>query len=89
MSVSAKAESVYFSGNGRVVIPRRLRKEFEIEAGTRAYVESTPEGILIKPVTLKFIRSLRGSLKGKGVMKAMMKDRGAERETFLNLTDSR
>ena len=59
MNVAAKAESVYFSIKGQVVIPRRLRKEFEIEEGTRAYVESTPEGILIKPVTTKFIRSLR------------------------------
>ena len=61
MNVAIKAEPVYFSVKGQVVIPRRLRKEFEIEAGTRAYVESTPEGILIKPVTTKFIRSLRGS----------------------------
>jgi AbrB family looped-hinge helix DNA binding protein len=80
MNVATKAESVYFSIKGQVVIPRRLRKEFEIEEGTRAYVKSTPDGILIKPVTTKFIRSLRGSLKGKGVMKAMMEDRKAERE---------
>jgi AbrB family looped-hinge helix DNA binding protein len=80
MNAATKAESVYFSIKGQVVIPRRLRKEFEIEEGTRAYVEATPEGILIKPVTTKFIRSLRGSLKGKGVMKAMMADRKAERE---------
>ena len=80
MNVATKAESVYFSVKGQVVIPRRLRKEFEIEEGTRAYVEATPEGILIKPVTTKFIRSLRGSLKGKSVMKAMMEDRKAERE---------
>ena len=80
MSEATKAESVYFSIKGQVVIPRRLRKEFEIEEGTRAYVEATPEGILIKPVTAKFIRSLRGSLKGKGVMKAMMEDRKTERK---------
>lgn len=80
MIVAPKPESVYFSIKGQVVIPRRLRKEFEIEEGTRAYVEATPDGILIKPVTTKFIRSLRGSLKGKGVMKAMMEDRKAERE---------
>ncbi len=36
MNVAAKAESVYFSVKGQVVIPRRLRKEFEIEEGTRA-----------------------------------------------------
>ena len=80
MNVATKAESVYFSVKGQVVIPRRLRKEFEIEEGTRAHVESTPEGILLIPVTTKFIRSLRGLLKGKGVMKAMMEDRKAERE---------
>jgi AbrB family looped-hinge helix DNA binding protein len=80
MRVAIEAESACFSVKGQVVIPRRLRKEFEIEEGTRAYVEGTPEGILIKPVTTKFIRSLRGSLKGKGVMKAMMEDRKAERE---------
>jgi AbrB family looped-hinge helix DNA binding protein len=80
MNVATKAGSVYFSVKGQVVIPRRLRKEFEIEEGTRAYVEATPEGILIKPVTQKFIRGLRGSLKGKGVLKAMMTDRKAERD---------
>jgi AbrB family looped-hinge helix DNA binding protein len=80
MSLTTKPESVYFSIKGQLVIPRRLRREFEIEEGTRAYVEATPEGILIKPVTAKFIRGLRGSLKGKGVLKAMMEDRKAERE---------
>ncbi len=80
MNVPTKAETVCFSIKGQVVIPRRLRKEFEIEEGTRASVEATPEGILLKPITARFIRSLRGSLKGKGVMKAMMEDRKAERE---------
>jgi AbrB family looped-hinge helix DNA binding protein len=80
MSVAIKADSVLFSTKGQVVIPRRLRREFEIEEGTRAYVEATPEGILIKPITAKFIRGLRGSLKGRGVLKAMMEDRKAERK---------
>ncbi|MCX6891165.1 MAG: AbrB/MazE/SpoVT family DNA-binding domain-containing protein [Verrucomicrobia bacterium] len=80
MNRATRAETVYFSVKGQVVIPRRLRREFEIEEGTRARVESTPEGILIKPVTARFIRGLRGSLKGKGVMKALMEDRKRERE---------
>jgi AbrB family looped-hinge helix DNA binding protein len=80
MNAATKTEAVYFSVKGQLVIPRRLRKEFEIEEGTRAYVEGTPEGILIKPVTPRFIRGLRGSLKGKGVLKAMMADRKRERE---------
>jgi len=65
MTVRTPPDSVCFSAKGQVVIPRRLRKEFEIEEGTRAHVEATPEGILIRPVTAKFIRSLRGILKRK------------------------
>ena len=80
MASATKTETVSFSVKGQVVIPRRLRKEFEIEEGTRAYILSTPDGILIKPVTTKFIRGLRGTLKGKGVLKAMMEDRKKERE---------
>jgi len=79
MSAATKADTVFFSAKGQVVIPRRLCKEFAIEEGTLAYVQSTSEGILIKPAT-RFIRSLRGSLKGKGVMKAMMEERKRERE---------
>jgi len=48
--------------------------------GTRAQVTATPQGILIRPVTRAYIRSLRGSLKGSGVMKALMEDRKRERE---------
>jgi AbrB family looped-hinge helix DNA binding protein len=80
MNIGNKAKSVTFSVKGQVVIPSRLRKEFEIEEGTRAYIEATPEGILIKPVTAKFVRGLRGSLKGKGIMRAMMEDRKTERD---------
>jgi bifunctional DNA-binding transcriptional regulator/antitoxin component of YhaV-PrlF toxin-antitoxin module len=65
---------------GQVVIPRWLRREFEIEEGTRAHVQSTPQGILIKPVTRTYIKSLRGSLKGSGVMKALLEDRKREQE---------
>jgi AbrB family looped-hinge helix DNA binding protein len=80
MKVATKPDTVCFSIKGQVVIPRRLRREFEIEEGTRAYVESTPEGILIKPVTARFIRSLRGSLKGTKAMDTFMAERRRERD---------
>jgi AbrB family looped-hinge helix DNA binding protein len=80
MKVAKTPDTVYFSIKGQVVIPRRLRQEFEIEEGTRAYVESTPEGILIKPVTARFIRSLRGSLKGTKAMDTFMAERRRERD---------
>jgi AbrB family looped-hinge helix DNA binding protein len=80
MQTATKTDTVYFSIKGQVVIPRWLRKEFEIEEGTRAHVQATPQGILLKPVTRAYIRSLRGSLKGRGVMKALLEDRKRERE---------
>ena len=57
------ANSVKFTTKGQVVIPLRLRKQFHIEDGTRALVEATAEGILLKPVTAASIRRLRGILK--------------------------
>jgi AbrB family looped-hinge helix DNA binding protein len=80
MSLATKTDTVYFSVKGQVVIPRWLRKEFEIEEGTRAHVQSTAQGILIKPVTRSYIRGLRGSLKGSGVMQALREDRKREAE---------
>ena len=80
MPTATKTDTVHFSVKGQVVIPRWLRKEFEIEAGTRASVQATPQGILLKPVTRAYIRSLRGSLKGRGVMQALIEDRKREKE---------
>jgi AbrB family looped-hinge helix DNA binding protein len=80
MITPSKPETVRFTTKGQVVIPRKLRREFEIEEGTRAYVEATPDGILIKPVTAKFIRSLRGSLRGTKAMEVFQAERKKERE---------
>lgn len=65
MSTTTKAETVWFTTKGQVVIPSRLRKEFHIEDGTRAIIMATEEGILLKPVTKRAINRLRGILKRK------------------------
>jgi len=65
MIATLKMETVNFGTKGQVVIPRRLRKEFEIEEGTRAVVQATPDGILLKPVTSALIKRGRGILKRK------------------------
>ena len=80
MSVATTPESVYFSVKGQVVIPRRLRKEFEIEDGTKAQVYEENGHIVLKPITSKFIKSLRGSLKGTKAMEVFMAERKRERE---------
>ncbi len=80
MKQESNPKVVYFSVKGQVVIPRWLRREFDIEEGTRAHVVATPQGILIRPITARHIRSLRGSLKGSGSMTALESDRGKDCE---------
>jgi AbrB family looped-hinge helix DNA binding protein len=65
MSVTTKTDSVWFTTKGQVVIPSWLRKQFDIEDGTKAVVQATPEGILLKPVTAALIKRGRGILKRK------------------------
>jgi len=65
VSTITKTDSVWFTTKGQVVIPAWLRKQFHIEDGTKAVVQATEEGILLKPVTAATIRRLRGILKRK------------------------
>jgi AbrB family looped-hinge helix DNA binding protein len=80
MKTTNKTDTIRFTVKGQVVIPIWLRKEFEIEEGTRALVYQERDAIVLKPITSKHIRNLRGSLKGSGVLKALMEDRKRERE---------
>lgn len=80
MIATSKTDTVSFGTKGQVVIPRRIRRDFDIEEGTKAQVYEENGCIILKPITAKFIKSLRGSLKGSGVLKAMAEDRKRERE---------
>lgn len=63
MSKTGQIDSVKFTTKGQVVIPAWLRKQFHIENGTKAVVQATDEGILLKPVTAALIKRGRGILK--------------------------
>lgn len=65
MSATLKTDAVWFTTKGQVVIPAWLRKQFHIEDGTKAVVEATPDGILLKPVTSWAIERGYGLLKRK------------------------
>ena len=80
MKATNKTDTIYFTVKGQVVIPSWLRKQFDIEAGTRAMVYPEGDAIVLKPITSKHIKNLRGSLKGSGVLKSLMNDRKRERE---------
>lgn len=83
MSATIDSETVWFTTKGQVVIPRRFRKDFHIEEGTRAVVTATPDGILIKPVTSWAIDRGFGMLKrktGKPFMEEWADHKRQERE---------
>jgi AbrB family looped-hinge helix DNA binding protein len=80
MKNTHRTDTIYFTVKGQVVIPQWLRKEFEIEEGTRALVYQEDDHIVLKPITPQHIKRLRGSLKGSGVLQALMADRKRERE---------
>lgn len=75
-----KTGTISFTVKGQVVIPSWLRKVFEIEEGTRALVYQDGDRIVLKPLSPRHIHGLRGSLKGTGVLQALMEDRKRERE---------
>ncbi|MDD5482999.1 MAG: AbrB/MazE/SpoVT family DNA-binding domain-containing protein [Kiritimatiellae bacterium] len=80
MKTTVRTDDVYFSTKGQVVIPRWLRREYQIEEGTRAVVYPEGDHIIVKPVTGRFIRGLRGSLKGTKAMAVLQEERRRERE---------
>ena len=84
MSPTDKLETVWFTTKGQVVIPLRLRKQFDIEDGTKAVVQATPEGILLKPMTAALIKRGRGILKrrpgGKPLTEEWAEQKKRERE---------
>src|SRR5256885_4558819 len=80
MNPTPKTDTVSFSVKGQVVIPRWLRKDFEINEGTRAVVYKQNDHIVLKPLTAQHYRRLRGSLKGTKAMDVFMSERKRERE---------
>ena len=80
MKTTPATDTICFTVKGQVVIPRWLRKDFEIEEGTRAMVYKDGDHIVLKPMTAKRYDTLQGCLKGKGVLEALMEDRKRERE---------
>jgi len=75
MTPAPKRASVIFGAKGQIVIPRWLRKDFEINEGTRALVYKQNDHIVLKPLTARHYRRLRGSLKCTKAMDVFMSER--------------
>ena len=71
----------YSDVDGQIIIPPSIRREFGIQAGTRIHVQVDEQGkrIILTPITRKHMHSLRGKYKCKGLLKALMAEKSAER----------
>jgi AbrB family looped-hinge helix DNA binding protein len=70
----------YATIKGQIVIPASLRKKYGIKNGTKIIVTDIGDAILLKPVTEQYLKNLQGSLKGKGVLKALVEERRKDNE---------
>lgn len=68
------------TSKGQIVIPATLRKKYEIKNGTKIIVTDIGDAIVLKPVTEQYLKSLQGSLKGKGGLKTLMNERRKDKE---------
>ena len=71
-------KTVNVSTKGRIVIPVRIRRQYGIKPGTRVYFTEHDNKIILEPITPQFYRNLRGSLKGTGVLQALLQERKKE-----------
>jgi AbrB family looped-hinge helix DNA binding protein len=69
---------------GQIVIPARLRRQFNVKQGTRVVFEQKKDGWMVRPITTETIDTLRGILKtkpgGKPVTQQLLEERAADRK---------
>jgi AbrB family looped-hinge helix DNA binding protein len=71
----------YATVKGQIVIPATLRRKYGIKDGTKIIITDNGDSISLKPVTEQYLRNLQGSLKGKGVLKALIDGRREDKES--------
>jgi AbrB family looped-hinge helix DNA binding protein len=70
----------YATTKGQIVIPSALRRKYGIRTGTKILIYDDGENIILKPVTEQYLKTLQGSLKGKGALKALLAERAKDKE---------
>jgi len=70
----------YATQKGQIVIPSKLRRKYGIKAGTRIEVIDDGSHIVLQPITREYIHGLRSMFKGKGLLKAYMREKQRDKE---------
>ena len=68
------------TSKGQIVIPSAIRRRLGIKEGTRIRIEEKGNEIILRPITREYVHSVRGKLRGKGLMKALLAEKKRERE---------
>lgn len=74
MASPQKRQTTVISTKGQVILPKAIRDQRHWPAGTRLTVESTPEGVLLKPATIfppMSVAAVFGSLAYAGKAKSI------------------
>jgi AbrB family looped-hinge helix DNA binding protein len=66
------------TAKGQIVIPAKLRQKYGIKNGTRIVFTDNGVSIVLKPMTEQYLKTLQGSLKGKGALKMLLNDKRIE-----------
>jgi AbrB family looped-hinge helix DNA binding protein len=74
-----KSEVGIVTTKGQLVIPAKLRRKYAIREGTRVAFVEEENRLVLQPLTSEFIRSLRGSLKGRA-LDILYEERKRDRE---------
>jgi len=72
----------YATVKGQIVIPSKIRRKLGIKESTRIQIDLDEENkkIVLTPITRDYIHSVRGRLKGKGLLKSLAAEKKIERE---------
>jgi len=72
----------YTTVKGQIVIPSRIRRKLGITESTRIQIDLDEENkkIVLTPITREYIHSVRGRLKGKGLLKSLAAEKQIEKE---------
>ena len=58
-------DTVTVTTKGQIVIPAKTRKKYGLKKGTKLRIIDNGEELILKPITLAYLDSIAGVLKGK------------------------
>ena len=70
------------TSKGQIKIPSSVRRKFGIKEGTRIHIEinESAKEIILTPITRKYLHSLRGKYRGKGLLEELKAEKQREKK---------